>query len=88
MTPLPVCTAIGISDPDPSPDSVHPARAEGLRRGAQPVRNTDRVSNDGRGRRARRPIGSALLHGISRLVSRPLLAVVVVAADIVWVVYK
>jgi low affinity Fe/Cu permease len=37
---------------------------------------------------SRRPTGSALLHGISRLVSRPLLAVVVVAADIVWVVYS
>jgi hypothetical protein len=33
-------------------------------------------------------MGSALVHGISRVASHPLLAVVVVAADLVWVLYS
>jgi len=33
-------------------------------------------------------MGSALLHGINRLASRPLLAVVVVAAELIWCLYS
>jgi len=46
------------------------------------------VSNGGHGGRSRHPVGSALLHGINRLAARPLLAIVVVAADLIWVFYS
>jgi hypothetical protein len=52
------------------------------------IGDTDRVGTGGRGRRSGRPMGSALVHGISRVASHPLLAVVVVAADLVWVLYS
>ena len=55
--------------------------------GSSQGRDTEGVSNDG-GRRRIGPLGSRLLHGIDEFASRPLLAVVIVIADMVWVVYS
>lgn len=52
------------------------------------LRDTEPVTYGGQARRSRRPTGSALLHAINRLASRPLLAVVVVTADLIWVLYS